>query len=660
MFPSAPIAWRGKVFIGIAFSDAGIAGRLLGLDAETGKELWRFNTTLGFNSGGGFWSSYSLDPGTGEVFGGVGNPFPDFNRDVAPNDPAGTVYTDSIISVDAATGRLNWHYQAVPHDEHDWDLATAPTLYRSSSGRDLLAIAGKDGRVHGIDRTARAVVFNTPATTIENDDIPLDKIWKHVCPGLQGGAMFNGAAYHPGLGMLFVGMADHCAWYIKHKAYGENGGVPIKDWSAAAKLQAPQGWIVALDGETGAVVWRYQTDSQVLAGLTPTKSGLLFGGDTHGNLLVLSAKDGTLLKRIDAGGALNNGLISYWAGGSQYVAAAVGGATENPSKVAGPLRVVVYGLRGAEKPTVVALDRLPPSAAAGLTAGRMAFLQACAQCHGDPRTGSSAPPLTRQSQLADPEVLKRFLASVPPPMPVLYPSVLDDNDVRMLAGFLRIDVFKCGPDEVQSCNPPTQPTTGGTKAWGAVYSVLTSPRCVNCHPATSKVPPLFGAFAQDYPRQGDDRHPHYYTVVRGDTVDFETAEKTGIVHPGIGPPFERCASCHGSSNDAKTGIPGTEDPAHPGEPFWFLAPEPMAFESAPGVPLTGPELCARLKDKSRNGNRELADTLHHLATEFLVIWAWNPGKRLNGETRTTPPISHDDFVLAFSTWVADGAPCPAE
>jgi alcohol dehydrogenase (cytochrome c) len=662
MFPSAPIAWQGKVFIGIAFSEAGIAGRLLALDAATGKELWRFNTTLGFSAGGGFWASYSLDPTTGEVFGSVANPYPDWSRDFAPNDIAGTAMTDSVISVDAATGRLNWHYQAIRHDEHDWDLASTPTLYRAASGRDLVAVAGKDGRVYGIDRTARALVFNTPTETLENDSVPVDNTWKRVCPGVQGGAMYNGAAYHPGLGMLFVGVADHCTWYIKDKKM-EAGGNAIKDWPSAAKRQAPKGWITALDGESGAVLWRYHTDSQALAGLVPTKSGLLFGGDTHGNLFVFNAKDGTLLRRIDAGGALNNGLISYSAGGAQYVAAAVGGTAENPSPVAGALRVVVYGLDGPDTPAVVTLDRLPPSAAGGLTAGHMLFVQACQQCHVNPLFGASAPPFARQSQLADPDLLKSFLMSVPPPMPHLYPGVLTDDDVRMLAEFLRTDVFKCGPDALQSCEAPRQATaSGGTKDWQAVYSVLTSPRCMNCHPAvSSKLPPLIGLFPQDYPRQGDDRHPHYYTVVRGETASVETAEKTGAhVEIGLGAPFERCTMCHGVRNDDATGIPGVEDPAHPGESMWALAPASMALESSPGVPLTGPELCARLKDKNRNGNRELADTLHHIATEPLILWSWNPGKRASGETRTTPPISHDDFVLAFSKWMDDGAPCPSQ
>ncbi|HTZ67401.1 MAG TPA: PQQ-binding-like beta-propeller repeat protein [Roseiarcus sp.] len=657
MFVSAPIVWQRKVFIGIAFSEAGIAGRLLALDAETGKELWRFNTTLGFNAGGGFWASYSLDPATGEVFAGVSNPFPDFDRDSNPNEIPATTYTDSIISVDTATGRLNWHYQAVPRDEHDWDLATTPTLYRTPSGKDMVAIAGKDGYVHGLDRATHSLAFKVPGTSLVNNDVPLDKTWRYVCPGVQGGAMFNGAAYWPGVGTLFVGMADHCAWFVKDRKFGDLGGAGFKDWAAAAKLKAPKGWITALDGDSGRVLWRYRTDSQVLAGLVPTRSGLLFAGDTRGNLLALDSATGALLKRIDAGGALNNGLISYAVGGEQYVAAAVGGMTENPSPIAGPLRVVVYGLHAPDQPAVVMLDRLPPPARFGITVGEAIYGQACSQCHGLAGAGGSAPPMLRQSQLADPALLKTFLMTVLPPMPHLYPGVLNDDDVEALADYLKTKVFKCGPDAPQSCDAPTHPTSGGTKEWQAIYSVVTSPRCINCHTVSS---PKLPEFISDYPRQGDDRHPHYYAVIRGDTFPFETAEKTGFVRPGQGTSYLLCGSCHGTRNDPVTGIPGAEDSAHPGQPFWVMAPAKMTFEKSPGVALSGPELCGHLKDKSMNGNRELADTLHHIATEFLVLWAWDPGKRPNGETRTTPPVSHDDFVLDFGKWMNDGAPCPRD
>ena len=65
-------------------------------------------------------------------------------------------------------------------------------------------------------------------------------------------------------------------------------------------------------------------------------------------------------------------------------------------------------------------------------------------------------------------------------------------------------------------------------------------------------------------------------------------------------------------------------------------------------------------DLRLNGNREPADQLRHIKTEHLVLWAWNPGTRLNGEARTTPPISHEEFVQQFEKWIADGAPCPGD
>ena len=67
-----------------------------------------------------------------------------------------------------------------------------------------------------------------------------------------------------------------------------------------------------------------------------------------------------------------------------------------------------------------------------------------------------------------------------------------------------------------------------------------------------------------------------------------------------------------------------------------------------------------LKDRLRNGNRDLAQLLEHVETEHLVLWAWDPGARWNGEARKTPPLSHEEFVNSFKAWVGAGAPCPAQ
>jgi cytochrome c553 len=328
--------------------------------------------------------------------------------------------------------------------------------------------------------------------------------------------------------------------------------------------------------------------------------------------------------------------------------------------VAGPLRVVAYGLNAPSQPNVVTLNRLPPPTVTGANPGLVLYFQNCLQCHGATGSGQSAPPLLRQSQLADPQQLKQFLATVPPPMPRLYPGVLTDNEVALIAGYLST-LFQCdSTSPPQSCSPPAKPMSGGTQAWQAIYSVLTSPRCVNCHPVASPALPSFYGYPQDYPRQGDDRHPHYYTVLRGDTFPSETAEGTGIVYPGMGTPFERCTFCHGTHNDPVTGIPGTTNPeVNPGQPFWALAPASMAWESAPGVPLSGAQLCANLLNKQLNGNREPSDLLHHLETEPLVKWSFNPGIGQNGKPRTTPPISQAALIQAFEQWIAEGTPCPS-
>jgi glucose dehydrogenase len=173
---------------------------------------------------------------------------------------------------------LNWHLQLVPRDEHDWDLTAAPTLYRTSTGKDMIAVTGKSGRVYRIDRASRRLAFDTPATTLINDQVPQNGDWIYTCPGVQGGAQFNGPAYDPRSGTLYTEQNDHCAWYIKGKkfgipTFGGIGGTQVKDWAAAAKHQALRGWITAINVRTGAVLWTYRAESQVQAGMVPRRAG---------------------------------------------------------------------------------------------------------------------------------------------------------------------------------------------------------------------------------------------------------------------------------------------------------------------------------------------------------------------------------------------------
>ena len=86
----------------------------------------------------------------------VGNPAPDLDAEYRPGD---NLYTDSVVALDARTGALHWYHQFKAHDGVDHDLAAAPVLYRTPDLQDIVAAAGKDGMLVGLDReTAQGAV----------------------------------------------------------------------------------------------------------------------------------------------------------------------------------------------------------------------------------------------------------------------------------------------------------------------------------------------------------------------------------------------------------------------------------------------------------------------------------------------------------------------
>ena len=99
-------------------------------------------------SGGGAWTSFTLDPATGELYVPVGNPAPDFA--IGPRDGE-NLYTGSIVVLDAKTGAYKNHFKLVPKDWHDWDASNPPALIQTRGGKKLMAVAPKDGHLYGFD-----------------------------------------------------------------------------------------------------------------------------------------------------------------------------------------------------------------------------------------------------------------------------------------------------------------------------------------------------------------------------------------------------------------------------------------------------------------------------------------------------------------------------
>jgi alcohol dehydrogenase (cytochrome c) len=339
-FTMAPTVFEDLVIVGPAGSENNIQGWVGAFRISDGTPVWRFNTVPkpgepGYDTwknpakipvgGGAVWASFSLDPTTGEVHVGVTNPAPDLPVHLRQGD---NLYTNSVIALDARTGKLLWHRQLVPNDSHDWDVTHAAPLYTANIGgatKRLLATAGKDGMLRAIDRDTHRVVFETAVTTRENADVPVGLSPMRACPGPLGGVQWNGPYFSPRTNLLYVPAVDWCATFA---AFEQVRYIPGKLYmGGTVDLDPPaktQGWITAVDASTGTVKWKYRSPRPMVAAVTTTAGDVLFSGELTGDFVALDAATGDVLYRFNTGGPMGGGIVTYAVGGRQYVAAASG------------------------------------------------------------------------------------------------------------------------------------------------------------------------------------------------------------------------------------------------------------------------------------------------------------------------------------------------
>ena len=161
----------------------------------------------------------------------------------------------------------------------------------------------------------------------------------------------------------------------------------------------------------------------------------------------------------------------------------------------------------------------------------------------------------------------------------------------------------------------------GLNAWDKIYSVLSHPRCANCHVGEDNIPMWAG---DDY----DQDRPHGMNINAGESR--------------IGAEAIQCSTCHTDTNNTiPHGAPGAGT-------IWHLPPVEFAWFGK-----TSNHICEQIKDKNRNGDRTLEDLVDHMKHDLLVDWGWNPGAG-----RKTPPITKEQTIEYFETWTAEGAPCP--
>jgi hypothetical protein len=168
---------------------------------------------------------------------------------------------------------------------------------------------------------------------------------------------------------------------------------------------------------------------------------------------------------------------------------------------------------------------------------------------------------------------------------------------------------------------PALAQDSGTAAWARIHEVFSHPRCANCHVGPDNVPIWSGSNYRTNSR------PHGMNINAG--VSRRGAE------------YIPCNSCHALQNSLLPHGP-------PGAHAWALAPVSMQWFDK-----TSADICAQIKDPTRNGNRSIAQIVEHIEQEPLVHWGWAPGPG-----REPAPYSVAQLVTFLKQWEAAGAPCP--
>ena len=361
----APLVIRDKVIAGVAGAEFGIRGFIAAFDAATGKEVWRFYTIPAkgepgsetwagdswMHGGASVWVTGSYDPETNLTFWGIGNPGPDYNSDKRGGD---NLYSDCVVALDADTGKLKWYFQFTPHDDFDYDAVQVPVLADvnwQGRARKVMLWGNRNGFFYALDRTNGKYLRGTPfvkvtwATGLDEIGRPMRASGAvptaqgtDIYPSQSGGTNWFSPSYSPHTGLFYVNSWEgvhatfnkNDAEYKEGERYTDGAPIPTRPGLRAGQVTNREadgyGAVRALDPVTGEKKWEFKMADVTQSGILTTATDLLFTGGREGYFQALDARSGKLLWRVNAGGEVAMGPITYAVKGKQYLAFAAGGS----------------------------------------------------------------------------------------------------------------------------------------------------------------------------------------------------------------------------------------------------------------------------------------------------------------------------------------------
>jgi alcohol dehydrogenase (cytochrome c) len=354
----APVVVKDKIIVGMAGGDLGVRGYIAAFDAKTGREVWRFytipgkgepgNETWSGNSwqtgGAGVWNSGAYDAETNLVYFGTGNPAPDWDGRERLGD---NLYSDSVVALDADTGKLKWHYQFTPHDEVDYDSTQVPVLVDmqwQGRLRKVMLWANRNGLAYVLDRTTGEFLLGRPYVKVNWMDgfdpkgrpiripgqIPTPQ-GTLIMPTVLGATNWAPPSYSPRTGLFYVSLWENTGTVAveggRPRAAGIPNGTPMGQATLTPNLKKEEegyGAVRAFDPKTLEKKWEFKMNDITWGGVLTTASDVLFSGGKEGYFFALDARTGDLLWKVALGGQVNSGPMTYSVNGKQYVTVAAG------------------------------------------------------------------------------------------------------------------------------------------------------------------------------------------------------------------------------------------------------------------------------------------------------------------------------------------------
>jgi alcohol dehydrogenase (cytochrome c) len=359
----APLIYKDVVIVGGAGGEYGVRGSVSAYNRSTGKLSWRWYSSNAATwagkwstttpdgadlhrniaaekaawpkykdawktSGGATWMTPAIDNDTKTLFITTGNPSPDLLGAVRPGD---NLYTDCVIALDLASGKMKWYYQEVPHDVWDLDVVSPVVLFDAvdKDGKTVKAAgqAGKTGWYYVFNRETGALIRKSKAF-VPQENMFAQPTAKGVrmLPGANGGTEWTPVSFDPTLHYAIVPALHQPMIYSDKPQTRENGALWLGSAFVAIPGEPQYGLLSAINVDTGEIAWQHKTDQPLIGGALSTAGGLTFTGEGNGMFDAFDTKSGNLLWQFQTGAGVNAAPMTYEIDGEQYIAVASGGS----------------------------------------------------------------------------------------------------------------------------------------------------------------------------------------------------------------------------------------------------------------------------------------------------------------------------------------------